>query len=126
LGKGEWTDIPASLRQQADTPWFRSFLSFDPATTLSRVRQPLLIVQGQVDRQVLARHAERLAELARARKKASADSVTVATLPGINHLLVRAETGDVAEYARLTGRQVSPDVSKTVVDWLNRTVGQDD
>ena len=31
LGTGEWKDVPDDVRRQADTPWFRSFLAFDPA-----------------------------------------------------------------------------------------------
>ena len=29
-GRG-WEGIPADMRKQADTPWFQSFLRFDPA-----------------------------------------------------------------------------------------------
>ena len=47
-GKG-WEEVPAPLRQQADVPWFKSFLSFDPAQIMSRIRQPILIVHGLLD-----------------------------------------------------------------------------
>ena len=57
-------------------------------------RQPILIVQGELDRQVPAYHADRLAELARARKRQA--PVEVVKVPGVNHLLVPAKTGEVS------------------------------
>lgn len=118
-GAGTWENIPEDLRKQADTPWFASFLSFDPAKRLKDVRQPILIVQGEKDRQVPARHAERLAELARARK---GRAVEVVQVPGVNHLLVPAETGEVGEYASLSGRQVSADATAAMSRWLRATL----
>src|SRR5205823_6318749 len=50
-GKG-LDDLPEDVRKQADTPWFRSLLTYDPAKVLARVRQPLLIIQGELDTQV--------------------------------------------------------------------------
>jgi pimeloyl-ACP methyl ester carboxylesterase len=118
LGQGEWTDVPDELRRQADTPWFQSFLAFSPAEVLPKVRQPILIVHGERDTQVPVSHADRLAELARSRKNSHPGDVAVVKVPGVNHLLVQAETGEVAEYARLTGRSVSPEVVKAITGWL--------
>ena len=118
-GEG-WDDIPADLRRQADTPWFRSFLTFDPADAMRRVRQPVIIVQGELDRQVPPYHADQLVELARARNRdVPADAVL---LDGINHLLVPATTGEVDEYARLAGETVSPELVSAIIDWLSRTL----
>ena len=118
-GRG-WDDIPADLRRQADTPWFRSFLTFDPGDVMRKVRQPVIIVQGELDRQVPPYHADQLVELARARNRdVSADAVL---LDGINHLLVPATTGEVDEYARLAGETVSPELVSAIIDWLSRTL----
>ena len=57
------------MRRAAETPWFQSYLAFDPARVMRDVRQPVLIVQGALDTQVPPHHAEKLAELARARKR---------------------------------------------------------
>lgn len=119
-GQGDWEGIPESLRHQADTSWFRTFLAFDPASVMRKVKQPLLLIHGELDRQVASHHLDRLAELARSREKPK-DGVETVKLPGINHLLVKAGSGDVEEYARLEARQVSPEVSKVVIDWLAKT-----
>jgi pimeloyl-ACP methyl ester carboxylesterase len=88
-----WEAIPPELRAQAESTWFRSLLLFDPAKVMPKIKQPVLIVHGDLDRHVPPHHADALAKLARARKKAP--PVELVHLPGINHLLVPAETGEV-------------------------------
>jgi pimeloyl-ACP methyl ester carboxylesterase len=122
LGQGTWDGIPEPLRRQADTPWFLSFLRFTPAAVIPKVKQPILILQGDLDRQVPAHHADTLAGLARARKKAPADAVTLFKLDGVNHLLVPATTGDMDEYRSLTGRALDPRVAKNTVEWLKKVL----
>ena len=116
-GKG-WENVPPELRKQADSAGFQSLLTFDPAKVIDDVRQPLLILHGELDRQVAVAHAEKLAELA---KKGKSRAVEVITVRGVNHLLVPAPTGEVSEYGSLTDRTVSKDVTKTIVDWLTKT-----
>jgi hypothetical protein len=56
-GQG-WEAVTSDLRRQADTPWFRGFLMFDPAVQMPRVKVPVLVVQGERDRQVVASHGQ--------------------------------------------------------------------
>jgi pimeloyl-ACP methyl ester carboxylesterase len=118
-GRG-WEDIPDHLRNQADTPSFQSFLSFDPARVMRDVRQPVLVVQGELDTQVPPRHGDRLADLARARKRKVA--VDFAKIPGVNHLLVPAKTGTVDEYATLPDREVSSAATSAIATWMARNL----
>jgi fermentation-respiration switch protein FrsA (DUF1100 family) len=120
LGTGDWKDVPDDVRRQADTPWFRSFLAFDPAKLMSDVRQPILILQGDRDTQVQPQHADKLGELARTRKKVPAERVKVVKLAGLNHLLVPAEGGDAGADAGLRGRSVSADAAAAVVEFLRQ------
>ncbi|MEO7271388.1 MAG: alpha/beta fold hydrolase [Vicinamibacterales bacterium] len=113
-----WEGIPEDVRKQADTPWFRSLLQYDPAKAMTRVSQPILILQGDLDTQVPPHHAEQLAELARKRKKAP--PVESVHLPGVNHLLAKAVTGEADEYPKLPEHQIAPDVAATIADWLRR------
>lgn len=117
-GKG-WEGVPPELRRQADTPWFQSFLGYSPGRVLEDVRQPLLFVHGALDRQVPVEHVERLSDIAR--KGSDSKSVEVVVVRGVNHLLVPAFTGDLAEYATLTDRNVSGDVSMAITGWLTKT-----
>ena len=113
-----WEGIAPELKEQAESPWFKSLLLFDPAKVMPKIKQPILIIQGDLDRQVFPHHADTLAELARARKKSP--PVELVHLPGLNHLLVPAQTGEVSEYGVLPVKTVSPAVAKTIVDWLNK------
>ena len=83
---------------------------------MANVKQPILIVQGALDKQVLPHHADRLAELARARKKAA--SVEVKQMPALNHLFVPARTGDVSEYQTLETKVISPEVATAIAAWV--------
>lgn len=116
-----WEGVPSELRSAADTPWFQSFLAFDPGRIMKDVRQPILFVHGELDRQVAPHHVDRLADLARARKRKVA--VDVARVPGVNHLLVRATSGEVDEYPTLPEKEVSPAASAAIATWLARILG---
>jgi uncharacterized protein len=114
-GRG-WENFPADVRRQADTPWFQSFLTFDPARAIRDVRQPLLLVHGELDAEVPVSHLDRLGELAQ--KQSRSKMVNVVAIRGVNHLLTPAVTGDVSEYAALTNRNVSADVKRAITEWL--------
>ncbi len=119
-GRG-WETIPPEVRAQADTPWFRSWLSFDPAATMRKLDQPVLIVQGALDTENPPDHADRLATLSSARKdgKIAPTYTRKVVIPGINHLLVPARTGNVDEYDTLPDANISPDVSAAIASWLD-------
>lgn len=116
---GSWEGVPDDLRRQADTPWFRSFLRFDPRDPIRRMRQPILVLHGELDRQVPTHHAERLAELVRDRGRSTVEVVPVA---GVNHLLVPAVTGGVAEYDTLPDKQVAPRVAEALIAWIGNSM----
>ncbi|HWI16733.1 MAG TPA: alpha/beta fold hydrolase [Vicinamibacterales bacterium] len=119
-GKG-WNDVPAAARKVADTPWFYSFLTFNPEKAIEDTRQPMLIVQGELDTQVQPYHADKLAEFARARRAKA--EVAVVKVPGINHLLVPAKTGDVSEYASLgSDAKVSAEVTSAIAAFMMKAL----
>jgi pimeloyl-ACP methyl ester carboxylesterase len=112
--------LPPAVRRTVDNAEFQSILVSDPSKLIKDVRQPLLIVQGELDAQVDPRNAELLESLARKRKNAAA--VDVAKVPGINHLLVPAKTGDVDEYGALTDKHVAAPITQAVATWLQKTL----
>jgi pimeloyl-ACP methyl ester carboxylesterase len=118
-GKG-LEQLPPDVRRTVDNAEFQSLLVSDPVKLVPNVRQPLLIVQGELDTQVEPQNADRLGELARKRKNAPA--VDVVKVPGINHLLVPATTGEVSEYGTLADKHVSETVTQAIVTWLKKTL----
>jgi pimeloyl-ACP methyl ester carboxylesterase len=117
-GQG-WEGIPLDMRKQADTPWFQSLLAFDPARVVKNIRQPLLLLHGDLDREVPIAHMERLASLAR--EGGRSRSVTALAVRGVNHLLVPSASGEVSEYPSLAERTISPDMKIAINDWLTKT-----
>jgi pimeloyl-ACP methyl ester carboxylesterase len=117
-GKG-WEQVPEDVKRDADTPWFQSLLKFDPARVASDIDAPILVVHGDLDREVPVAHAERLAAIA---QKGDSESVELVTVRGVNHIMLSAFTGEVSEYPTLTERTISKDISGTVAAWLTKTL----
>jgi pimeloyl-ACP methyl ester carboxylesterase len=84
------------LRRQADTPWFKSVLLYDPAKVMPKIRQPLLVMHGDLDPTVPPSEADRLAELGKARKKAVTD---VVHLPDVSYTLAPVGSTEVSAKA---------------------------
>jgi uncharacterized protein len=95
--------------------WLKEFFTYDPLPTISKVRQPILILQGELDRQVTAEQAGMLEQAARA---AGNKDVTVRLFPTLNHLFLPSKTGAFSEYSTLETNIVPDDVLKTLGDWL--------
>ena len=98
------------------TPWFRYFASYDPRSTLMKVRVPVLALTGELDLQVVPAK-EHLAAIAEALKAGGNKDYTVKELPRLNHLFQTTETGSPAEYGRLE-ETISPTALEIVGDWV--------
>jgi hypothetical protein len=113
-----WEGIPPQVQRVADTLWFKSWIEFDPAVAMKKLNQPVIIVQGSLDTQVPPVNADRLDALSTSRKSKAAPLTKKVLLPGINHLLVPATTGEMAEYPSLNVKTISPEVASSLVEWL--------
>jgi hypothetical protein len=78
---------------------------FDPAVALKSVAQPLLIVHGDLEREIPVSNADRLERLGTARKASSTTTTQKRIVPGVNHLLLAAKTGEPDEYDSLRSRR---------------------
>jgi pimeloyl-ACP methyl ester carboxylesterase len=97
------------------SPWFRFFIDYDPRPTLRKVKAPVLAVNGELDRQVLA--DQNLPAIEQALREGKNPDVTVRRLPGLNHLFQTAKTGSPQEYAQIE-ETMSPAVLDTVTHWI--------
>lgn len=96
-------------------PNLRALMQSDPLQTARRVRVPVLILQGDTDRQVTPEQAD---TLARAFLDAGNPDVTVRHFPAVNHLFLRDPEGWAFRYASLPEKEVSREVLGTIADWL--------
>ncbi|HET6583770.1 MAG TPA: alpha/beta fold hydrolase, partial [Nannocystaceae bacterium] len=100
------------------SPWYRHFVAYDPGTALRKLETPVLVLNGELDRQVDAEL--NVPAIVKALKKAGNRRVTVHRLPGINHLFQRAKTGMVDEYGTIE-ETIAPEVLALVSDWILAT-----
>ena len=116
-GRG-WEDIPADMRKQADTPWFQSLLTFDPARVIRDIRQPMLIVPSDLDAQVPVSHVDRLPSLPRAPARDRwRSSRSGASIPAAGRW-----TGDCERNnASLQDTHVQQEVTTKINEWLTKT-----
>src|SRR5687767_2466541 len=117
-----WETVPPELRRQSDTAWFKSWLLFDPAEAMRRTNQPILIVHGSLDTHVPPEQANRLEAMANARKIKDVPPTRKVVVPGINHLLVPARTGEVEEYPSLPVKEVAAAVTDPLIAWLKEVL----
>lgn len=97
------------------SPWFRFFLTYDPAPTLSKVTCPVLALNGGKDLQVPA--AENLAAIEKALKSGGNARHREILLPGLNHLFQTCQTGAPTEYGQIE-ETMAPAALKIVADWI--------
>ncbi|MCP5454030.1 MAG: alpha/beta fold hydrolase [Spirochaetaceae bacterium] len=96
-------------------PWFKAFLRSNPAEYYSRVRSPVLALNGSKDSQVRA--GKNLAAIEAAAAKAGVPVKAVA-MEGLNHLFQQANTGMPDEYMGLPP-DFSPEAIALIADWLD-------
>jgi uncharacterized protein len=100
--------------------WMKYFLTYNPRTTLEKVKCPVLALVGEKDLQVPPK--ENLTAIKVALIKGSNEDITVLELPDINHLFQTAVTGSPTEYSKIE-ETVSPTVLELVTNWiLERTI----
>lgn len=97
------------------SPWLKFFLTYDPKPTLSKVKCPVLAINGEKDLQVPPK--ENLSAIEEILKAGGNQSYTIKELPGLNHLFQTAQTGLPAEYVKIE-ETISPVALKIVGDWI--------
>jgi fermentation-respiration switch protein FrsA (DUF1100 family) len=131
----EWGEIKAKLTEaerksigvpdevvraqftSATSPEMRSFLSYDPAEALRKLKAPVLALNGSRDLQVPPQ--QNLPAIKAALTAAGNSDFTVSELPGLNHLFQKCKKCTVQEYAELE-ETFSPGALEIMGDWLVR------
>ena len=97
------------------SPWMRFLLAYEPASTLRRVRQPVLALNGELDLQVAP--SQNLPVIQKALAEGGNRDVTAAELPKLNHLFQTAVTGSPNEYGAIE-ETMSPIALRAISDWI--------
>lgn len=89
----------------------------DPAATLARVRQPVLLIQGGRDGSVPTHHAHAL----RAAREAAGLPTELAYFPELTHFYKVAADGMDPMAAFMLDSESDPAVSRTIDSWIRQT-----
>lgn len=101
------------------SPWYKSFVEYDPAPALRKVAVPVLALLGDLDIQVPA-YVNSSAMLD-ALKSGNSPDFTVHTFPEANHLFQKAITGYVDEYDELP-KEFAPGLLEMIIDWISEVL----
>jgi pimeloyl-ACP methyl ester carboxylesterase len=118
MAEGGGSDPAMRAQYTAVTsPEMRSFLFYDPADALHKLKVPLLALNGSRDLQVPPQ--QNLPAIATALAVAGNTDFTVSELPGLNHLFQKCNKCAVQEYGELE-ETFSPTALEIMGDWLVR------
>lgn len=122
VGGAEEPKIEELIMRQLDVQfktfasgWFRFFLHYDPRTTLTKVKCPVLALNGELDLQVPPK--ENLAAIDKALKAGGNSDVTLKEMPKLNHLFQTCKTGNVDEYGQIE-ETIAPSVLECITEWI--------
>lgn len=104
-----------SQYQQLTSPWFVYFLKWNPNAYWSKIKIPVLALNGSLDLQVTPK--ENLAGIKYNLEKAKNKDFEITELEHLNHLFQEAKTGKVEEYSQLE-QTISPTVLDKMSTWI--------
>lgn len=100
---------------QISSPWMQYFIKFNPATTLQKVKCPVLAVNGEKDLQVPPK--DNLTAIKTALTKGGNKNITTMEFPNLNHLFQECKTGSPSEYATIE-QTFSPTALEEIANWI--------
>lgn len=103
--------IIASLKmsQKTRTPWFDALLTLNPREYLGKLHCPVLAINGGKDTQV---YADNLTVI-----KETVPQAKTMLIPGLNHLMQTAVTGEPTEYGEIR-ETISPEVLDAIAQFI--------
>lgn len=114
--KGKMSD--AEILQninQTKKNWFRYFIKFNPDNYLSKVKIPVLAINGSKDFQVPPK--ENLAAIQKSLTKAGNKNFETFEFEGLNHLFQECKTGAFSEYVDIE-QTFSPKALEKISSWI--------
>lgn len=98
------------------TPWLRSYANINPADYFSKIKCPVLALNGTKD--IAVNWQVNLTGISKALDQGGNKQYKVVPLDGLNHLFQKANTGSETEYAQIS-ESVNPITLTIVSHWIN-------
>lgn len=99
--------------EQANSPYIRHFITIDAGKQLSKIKCPVLALNGTKDTQVDCAANTTILETGLSNCKH-----TIKKIDGVNHLFQHCSTGSVVEYQQIE-ETIAPEVLETITKWIN-------
>lgn len=115
MGALEIEKIAEQESSKVAIPWFSYFLKINPAAYWSKLKIPVLAMNGDKDLQVAAK--ANLAGIKAALEKGGNKQFEIVEFPNLNHLFQKAKTGSVEEYAQIE-QTIAPQVLDKMSSWI--------
>lgn len=112
------TEMENFLNDQSKSlsmPWYSYFLKINPDDYWSKIKIPVLAINGTLDTQVTSK--ENLNGIKISLEKAKNRRFEIAELPNLNHLFQDAKIGSVEEYGQLE-QTIAPIVLEKMSSWI--------
>ena len=103
---------------QITSPWMLTFIRYNPAPMLEKVKCPVLAINGDKDLQVPSK--VNIPAIENALRKGGNKKSTCMVMPGLNHLFQECMTGLPKEYAEIE-QTIAPVALETMTDWIKKT-----
>lgn len=100
---------------EINNQWFRFFLTYNPYPTLTKVKCPVLALNGSKDLQVPA--DKNLLAIENALKEGGSKNFKTMKIDGLNHLFQHCTTGSPTEYMQIE-ETFSPEVLAKINNWI--------
>lgn len=114
--KKEQMSLMAKKQARAiSSSWFQYFINFEPSDFLSKIKIPVLALNGDLDLNVSS--AENLAGIEQNLKTAGNQHYVLKEFEGLNHLFQPAKTGLSVEYGQIE-ETISPQVLEIIATWV--------
>lgn len=114
-GRKEFEQSIATGVRQLSSPWFRFFLTHDPAPILRKVHCPVLALNGELDTQVDPKlNLPLIREILKATGNPNSAAEELAKL---NHLFQTCQRGAISEYETIE-ETIAPQVLNRLSDWI--------
>lgn len=102
---------------QLNQPWFRYFLTYDPAPYIKKMNARVLALNGSKDVQIISK--SNLAAIEAALKESKSKGYEIKELEGLNHLFQECKLCTVNEYGQLQ-QTISPVALEVMTSWMKK------
>ena len=117
-------DLLPNLRQNLieaikmiDSPWLTSYLKYNPAADVNKIKCPVMILNGENDKQLNSTVNLQTAE--KIFSKAAKAKSLFKSYPGLNHFFQPSKTDSPTEYAKIE-TTISEDVLSDITSWIGK------